>query len=158
MTPFGHKNSTKRLKVVFHSQSIRKKENVTITEQAFTIYFGDKQTSWNPLAFVEPVRDNPSLLNELRHYVNRQIMPAKNIIALRYIHSTTGYVIKSNEDLAKLNKVQHSGDYLITTLRNTGLIVATADCLPLVVYDPKSNIIGIAHCGAIGSINGIVEI
>lgn len=46
-------------------------------------------------------------------------------------------------------------DGLITRERNLPLAILTADCLPLFLYDPESNCIGIGHAGWQGTKSGI---
>ncbi len=47
-------------------------------------------------------------------------------------------------------------DAAITNLRDTPLCLLSADCLPLVFWDPQENIIGVAHAGWRGLKAGIV--
>ena len=35
--------------------------------------------------------------------------------------------------------------------------ILTADCVPILFYDPKTKIIGCAHAGWKGALNGIIE-
>lgn len=48
-------------------------------------------------------------------------------------------------------------DGLITKKKNIFLWMGTADCLPLVIYDKTTHVIGIAHGGYRGILAGIVE-
>lgn len=48
-------------------------------------------------------------------------------------------------------------DALVTSRKSVLLGVATADCVPLVLYDPVKKIIGIAHVGYKGALAGIVN-
>ncbi|HEY4035101.1 MAG TPA: peptidoglycan editing factor PgeF [Ktedonobacteraceae bacterium] len=49
-----------------------------------------------------------------------------------------------------------TADALITQQRGTGLILAFADCVPILLYDPTRQVIGIAHGGWRGTARGIV--
>jgi YfiH family protein len=51
----------------------------------------------------------------------------------------------------------HQGDFLITNQKNIGLVVLTADCTPLVLYDSASHAIGLVHAGWKGSYLGVLE-
>ncbi|MBU2632179.1 peptidoglycan editing factor PgeF [Patescibacteria group bacterium] len=48
-------------------------------------------------------------------------------------------------------------DGLVTKEKNLSLGVLTADCIPIIFYDPKKEIIGIAHAGYKGILLGIIE-
>ena len=49
------------------------------------------------------------------------------------------------------------GDAIVTKLKNIGIGVLTADCVPILFYDPQKKIIGCVHVGWKGSLNGIIE-
>ena len=59
-----------------------------------------------------------------------------------------------NESLIKNNL---PGDAIVTKLKNIGIAVLTADCVPLLFCDPKKKIIGCVHAGWKGALNGIIE-
>lgn len=46
-------------------------------------------------------------------------------------------------------------DALVTDCPNQMLCINTADCLPLLLYDPVARVIGAAHCGWRGTVGGI---
>lgn len=50
----------------------------------------------------------------------------------------------------------HSGDGLVTRIPGIVLSITTADCVPIIAYDPINNVIGLAHAGRRGIIRGIV--
>ncbi|ERI92836.1 hypothetical protein HMPREF1982_01993 [Clostridiales bacterium oral taxon 876 str. F0540] len=53
------------------------------------------------------------------------------------------------------NKV-YEGDALITDKRKTAIGVFTADCVPVLIYDKKIDVIAAVHSGWKGTISGIV--
>ena len=77
----------------------------------------------------------------------------KKIITLNQVHSNKVIYINNNNYLK--NKIR--GDAIITKLPNIGIGILTADCVPILFYDPKKRIIGGAHAGWKGALNGIVE-
>ncbi len=48
-------------------------------------------------------------------------------------------------------------DGAITDVKGIALMVATADCLPIFLYDPEKNAAGIAHAGWRGTFDGIAK-
>ncbi len=73
------------------------------------------------------------------------------LVTLKQVHSDTIHLV---ENLPKQPLV---GDGLIT--RNPGLLLAvqTADCLPLLLVDPKQRAVGIFHAGWRGTLARIAE-
>ena len=77
----------------------------------------------------------------------------QSLITLNQIHSNE-VVYFNNEDSVK-NKL--SGDAMITKVKNIALGILTADCASILFYNPKKKIIGCAHAGWKGALNGIVQ-
>ena len=50
-----------------------------------------------------------------------------------------------------------TGDYLITSVPQVGLAIATADCLPIIIYDPVQQVVAAIHAGWRGSVAGIAK-
>ena len=47
-------------------------------------------------------------------------------------------------------------DALVTDLPGTALAVVVADCAPVVLFDPVHRAIGVAHCGRMGTVRGML--
>tara|TARA_B100000965_G_scaffold200998_1_gene167798 strand:+ start:26 stop:589 length:564 start_codon:yes stop_codon:yes gene_type:complete len=68
-------------------------------------------------------------------------------------HSNKVLIInKRNKDLKKFKS-----DALITKLKGVALGVVTADCVPIILYDVKNQIIACIHAGWKGASSGIIE-
>jgi YfiH family protein len=77
----------------------------------------------------------------------------KPIIALNQNHGNKVVCFNNQEDV----KNKMIGDAIVTTLKNVGISVLTADCVPILFYNPKKKIIGCVHAGWKGALNGIIE-
>lgn len=66
----------------------------------------------------------------------------KKIIPIELCHSKTVYTLISGEESENLQ-----GDGLITTNKNLIPSVTVADCVPIYLYDPKTQFFGIVHSG-----------
>jgi len=77
----------------------------------------------------------------------------ESLITLNQVHSNEVIYFK-NKNLIK-NKLK--GDAIVSEVKNVGIAILAADCAPILFYDPKKNIIGCAHSGWKGALNGIVE-
>lgn len=68
----------------------------------------------------------------------------ENVVVPRQTHSVNVAVIDSTPvEAPTLNET----DALVTKLRGTVLCINTADCVPVVLYDPVHGVIGAAHSG-----------
>jgi YfiH family protein len=50
-----------------------------------------------------------------------------------------------------------NSDAVVTKIKGLALGVLTADCVPIILYDKKNDIIGCAHAGWRGCLSGIIE-
>lgn len=107
------------------------------------ICFGDSRSSIDPKE-----------LDFLAFAKAQKLLKFNNLALLKQTHSNNGYIIKDQNNKFFYNK---EGDYLITNIKNMGLAVLTADCLPIVFYDVYSLVIGICHAGWKGAIAEIAK-
>ena len=49
------------------------------------------------------------------------------------------------------------GDAIVTKIKNIGIGILTADCAPILIYDPNKKIIGCVHSGWRGALNGVIK-
>ena len=75
------------------------------------------------------------------------------LITLNQTHSNK-VVYFENESSIK-NKLP--GDAIVTKVKNVGIGILTADCAPILLYDPKKKIIGCIHSGWKGALNGVIK-
>ena len=81
-----------------------------------------------------------NIIKNLKIVTNR-VGGKKKIALLHQIHSNKIHFIK------KISKKKLVGDGLITKSKGLMIGVLTADCAPIIFFDPNKNIIGIAHAG-----------
>ncbi|MBI2611424.1 peptidoglycan editing factor PgeF [Candidatus Gottesmanbacteria bacterium] len=81
--------------------------------------------------------------------VNSQI---KNSIRGEQIHGTNVFIVDTLN-----NKTIPNIDGLIATKRNITISIKTADCVPLLLFDPLEKIIAAAHAGWKGTQKGILK-
>ena len=74
-----------------------------------------------------------------------------NLILLNQIHSNIVHKI------SKIPKKKLKGDSLITNKKGIALGILTADCAPVLVYDPINNLIGALHAGWKGAFKNVVS-
>jgi len=72
-------------------------------------------------------------------------------VMLRQVHSDVVHVV----DRAPPGLLR--GDALITATPGLALVVKTADCLPILLFDPQARAVGIVHAGWRGTLRRIAE-
>jgi YfiH family protein len=75
----------------------------------------------------------------------------KNLLTLRQIHSDLIHCV------TEISREQLAGDGLITRTPGVILAIQTADCLPIILVDPRQKAIGVFHAGWRGTVKRIVE-
>lgn len=86
-----------------------------------------------------------------------QEMKLDQLVILDQQHTSIGFHIDDSLVKNQSSLYEYAGDFLITSKKRCGLIVLTADCLPVVMHDTQNDVVGIAHAGWKGSSLGIVE-
>ena len=66
-----------------------------------------------------------------------------SLVALDQVHEDKVLLVKLSHG-GKLNLV---ADGLLTREKNLYLSIRVADCLPIYIFDPRSKVIGLVHCG-----------
>ncbi len=126
-------------------------ENDTIT-----VFFGDKSTSVYPDQVRGKLFKNLGQTEENIKKIRESLPPTlETIVAAHQVHGISGFTVTDADK--ELPFFTEEGDYLVTALPNMGLAVATADCLPIVFYDPVQRVIAVVHAGWRGLVGGVVE-
>lgn len=77
----------------------------------------------------------------------------RSLVVLSQVHGVVGKFVREIND--EIDLFKHEGDYLATNLRDIALGILTADCLPIVLYDPINRAVAGVHAGWKGSVAGI---
>ena len=117
--------------------------------QKFTIYFGDALQSIS-LDEIDRKEITPALKNIADQ------LSISQFVFLHQNHGVDGAVIQNDDTESQF--FQQPGDYLITQKKDCGIGVVTADCLPIVIYDPTTHTSAIVHAGWKGAAAGIFAI
>ena len=93
-------------------------------------------------------------VNKNLSLVSKKMKINQKRLSLMYqTHSNKVIIInKRNKNSKKFNS-----DAIITKIKGVALGVVTADCVPIILYDIKNQIIGCAHAGWKGASSGIIE-
>lgn len=110
-----------------------------------TISFGNNLVAFDPENSLEPfliLQDN---------------FGCKVLVCLKQTHSTIGVTIKTIEQAQQVGIRKVEGDFLVTNQPSIALALLTADCLPLMVYDPVKCVVAAIHAGWRGSVARIAD-
>ncbi len=119
----------------------------------YQIYFGDAKDQMFPDEYQN--WNNSNILSRLPIQPIAQRLHLGALFFLHQVHGANGMVI-SPTNIDAVRPLKYDGDFLITQELNVGIGVLTADCLPVIIYDRKKHVIGIAHAGWRGAALGVV--
>lgn len=74
-------------------------------------------------------------------------IPPENILNLKQVHGNDILTVCGNYDLNRYKSGRHKADGWILAVKNCGVSVYTADCLPLFLWDKNADVLALAHCG-----------
>lgn len=80
--------------------------------------------------------------------------PNNKVIEMNQVHSDAIVTIEKTDTRSR--KISAT-DALLTRQTGVWLMVKTADCIPLVLYDPQANAIGVVHCGWRGAVKELAQ-
>ncbi len=122
-------------------------------EPVYTIYFGDTGDHMYPKQYAQWC--NATLFDQpqIRSIAHR--LQLSDLTFLSQVHGKAGAII-TKQALRTMQPFSRAGDFLITQDAHLGLGIVTADCLPVVCYDKRHNVAGIAHAGWRGAVAGVV--
>lgn len=96
-----------------------------------TVEFGNMKVLRNRYRFAQAVGVDPKRLISTHQEQGKEI-----------------FIVGPGTSINRSEKIVADG--LITNQKNLGLIIKTADCLPILLFDPKKEVIGLVHAGRKG--------
>ena len=119
-------------------------------------FFGNKSQAFVPDDMRKNILQNPSLMmhNPFEGIANTMLL--RDIVMLRQVHGIDGVIVTDEAYAQSLHTLHTQGDFLVTSLPRLGLSVATADCLPVLLYDKRNQVVSAIHAGWQGALKGVV--
>src|SRR4051812_34746928 len=99
------------------------------------IFFGEKENAVD--------KSKELLLDQKSWHSIRGFIQAKKLFGVHQSHGTNGIHVTKKTD--QHQSILVDADFLITNQIGYGLAITTADCVPIVVYDPINNIVAFIH-------------
>jgi polyphenol oxidase len=118
-------------------------------DKNFSIYFGDEEQSVS----VDEIA--AGRFTQAMQQIAQELGIAQTIF-LAQNHGVQGLQVAIDDE--HRYSFTPAGDYLVTQRKNCGIGVVTADCLPIVIYDPINHAAGIVHAGWKGLVAGVFQV
>jgi len=97
--------------------------------------------------------EKKNILKNLKLVTDKIDCKKKSLITLNQTHSNNVIYFENNKSIK--NKIP--GDAIVSKAKEVAFGILTADCAPILFYDPKNKITGCAHAGWKGALNGIIK-
>jgi len=96
---------------------------------------------------ISDVESNRAILSEL--------LEANNMLFLNQVHGDNIITLSNRSDFDINSKHPFTGDAAITDIKKMFLVIQTADCQSILIYDPVRQVVANIHSGWKGSIKNI---
>ncbi len=137
---------------MFYSKKFKKFKNVN--HCFFSRKGGFSKGIYQSLNCGKGSRDNKKNINKNLCLVSKKMKISQSkLLLMHQTHSNKVIIINEKNKKSK----RFISDALVTKIKNFGLGVVTADCVPIILYDTKNQIIGCIHAGWKGASSGIIE-
>jgi YfiH family protein len=120
----------------------------------FTRLGGVSQDAFSTLNLSSSVCDEPEAVaeNRRRFYAAIEVDPSSAIRTVQ-VHGTRVAAVNSDD----VGRIQKATDALVTRTPEVALVMAFADCVPIMLFDPVKVVIGLMHAGWRGLAGGVCE-
>ena len=128
-------------------------EKFPITQAIFTRKGGNSKFPWKSLNIGNTVGDNPGIVKKnIRIILNVLGYQVNQLAQVRQVHSARVEIIQGANVAG--NELIHA-DAMVTDQPQVLLLMRFADCVPILLYDPVKNTVGIGHAGWKGTVSKI---
>jgi YfiH family protein len=101
--------------------------------------------------------DDPDRVRENYRRIGAALgIDTEKLVYPRQVHGHTVRVVQPEDRRALFTDIPYEADGLVTNMREQPLIVYTADCVPVLLADKESGVIGAVHCGWRSSVQDIL--
>lgn len=95
-------------------------------------------------------------ISTLERYLTANSAPYQVIVVPRQIHSDIVYTISDFDSHSRTHSIDDT-DGLITLQSGVMLSVVTADCVPIIYFDPVKKVIAVSHQGWKGTLSALPQ-
>lgn len=117
---------------------------------------GYSQGTYNSLNVAFSVGDSPAAVRKNRQAIGRA-MGDTDLVFINQVHGTRIVVLdRSCDGPREKQPATSQGDAVITDIPGKSLVIQSADCQPILLYDPIRHAVGNIHSGWRGSVRNII--
>jgi YfiH family protein len=127
-----------------------------LIQAIFTRQGGISPRPWAALNMGGTVGDIPERVHENRQRGLRVL--GLNLESVYDVWQVHGVNVIITEAPRPLSAAHLDGDVILTNTPGVTLMMRFADCVPILLHDPKQKAIGIAHAGWVGTVRGAARI
>ncbi len=137
---------------MFYSKKLKKFKN--LNHCFFSKKGGYSKGVYKSLNCGRGSQDSKKNIDRNLSLVSKKVKVNKNKLFM--MHQTHSSKVIKIDNKSK-NSKKFFSDALITKVNGIALGVVTADCVPIILYDKKNQMIGCIHAGWKGAFSGIIE-
>lgn len=100
------------------------------------------------------VNDDPQVVAANRAALEAKI--GRRLVFANQVHSPDVVTIDSDESLARVMSEAPNADAFVTNRGDIALAMMVADCVPVVLADSRARVVGAAHAGRRGLLDGVL--
>lgn len=120
----------------------------------FVIFLSEKSDgAMSSHGFLVGRFDSRTVVKNREKFFNKIGVNPKSVVTMGSLHRSNIRVVGKSD----AGKIIKNTDGLLTKEKNLFLSLSVADCLPVYLYDVKSDAVGLLHCGWRGIIADIIE-
>ncbi len=98
------------------------------------------------------VGDDPAAVRANRSRLAKAVgLPGNRVVWMNQVHGTHVEVVDAPQ-----REALHDTDGMVTATTRLALVVVTADCVPVLLADARSGVVGAVHAGRVGAQHGVV--
>lgn len=86
------------------------------------------------------------VLKNRKNFLKKVTIPPNKCVGINLAHDSEILTV-SQKDTSECAVENKEGDALLTNEKNVFLFMMTADCLPVILFDPIKKVLALVHCG-----------
>jgi hypothetical protein len=123
-----------------------------LVHAVFTRHGGDSQSPWNSLNLGGSVGDEPAnVASNKRKALQIFGYTPQDVFEVWQVHSAA---VVTTQKPRQPDEALHQADIILTDQPGVVLLMRFADCVPILLYDPRQRVVGLAHAGWQGTVKG----
>lgn len=122
-------------------------------QKNLSLFFTDKEHAFAKAAYYNCPSTQELLMQPPFSFLQQH--NAHALIVADQTHGTDGIIITTLAQALAYKPYSQQADFVVTNVPSVAIGVATADCLPIVMYDPINHVVAVAHAGWQGTVKKI---